>query len=182
MSRILYYRGGLSDPARLGMALETIESFCGEQGWNFVPVEDEIQGLVEPPLGGLADPTLGEGQFVTDQIQGLVIYPHRQIDPAWFGFNREGALCQYILVSHGEYLRRDTFSIDTTRAPLDTHAALCELLTLLGRELMPGLGVFDESGYYESGQAGEDEATAFDGNEPQRRRMRPTRRQFRQAR
>lgn len=144
---MIHYRGQLDDRAVLAELLDTARDFCAAQGWGSLEVQEDIRGTVER----VTDEKVCSAS-VADSVRGMVIYPHPLCDPLWLTFNQAGELCNYLpLNDSGEYLERKTFSMDTRRVPFEIHAAVCDLLRLLQSAHMPRLFVFDESGYFESG-------------------------------
>lgn len=150
----IHYHGKLDDRARLAALLDAARLYCAEQRWMYRDVEESIVGHVERVAVG--DTTSGAGEIVrvpiNDALEGILITTHLRADPLWFTFNNAGCLIAYLPLNEpDEYWERASLSVDTQSAGIAAHIALCEFLQYIRDNFMPGLNVYDESNYFESG-------------------------------
>jgi hypothetical protein len=89
---------------------------------------------------------------IDDTLKGILITPHLKADPLWFTFNNAGNLVSYLPLNEpDEYWERAALLVDTQAAGIGTHVAICEFLQYIHDNYMPGLHVYDETNYFESG-------------------------------
>lgn len=161
MNLAIHYNGKLENRARLEEMLDEARYFCAEQRWSYLDIEESIKGqverLAESPQAetergaGVETPAL---LFpIDDTLTGISITVHPASEPLRLTFNRAGELAYYIPLNDGDvYWEIKSFSTGT-QSGFETHIAVCELLRLLRDRYMPGLNVYDEANYFETGDA-----------------------------
>lgn len=150
----IHYNGKLDNRARLAELLDAARLYCAEQRWMYRDVEESIVGHVERLNVGSARDAHGEiiRAPIDDALEGILIIPNSRTDPLWFTFNNAGYLVAYLPLNEpDEFWERASLSVDTQAAGLETHIALCEFLQTMRDQFMPGLNVYDEANYFESG-------------------------------
>lgn len=157
MSSTIHYNGKLENRARLEEMLDEARYFCAEQRWGYLDIEESIIGHVER-VADAATATDGDKaptQLATidDTLTGITITVHPASEPLRLTFNSAGELAYYIPLDDREtYWEIKSFSIQINSG-FETHIAVCELLHLLQAKYMPGLNVYDEANYFESGDS-----------------------------
>lgn len=150
----IHYNGKLDNRARLADLLDAARLYCAEQRWMYRDIEESIVGYVERVSAGDDGAEAGETIRVPidDSVEGILITPHLKADPLWFTFNHAGYLVSYMPLNEpDEYWERASLLVDTQSAGVATHIAICEFLQHLRDNYMPGLNVYDETNYFESG-------------------------------
>lgn len=140
MGITIHYEGTLDDPGILQDMLTAVRHFCFKCKWKYVDVDERI-------IGKLDDDTP-----VDDTLRGVIIQPHPNSEGIWLAFNQRGELCFY----HGEeepgrYRIQEGGFTKTQFAPIENHVAVCELLRMVKDNYFPGLQVWDEGEYWETG-------------------------------
>lgn len=167
MGITIHYNGKLDDRARLAELLDAARLYCAEQRWGYREVDERIVGRVErfinsnvprPEKNPGDDAALArdtadtEWAPIDDSLQGILIMTHPYADPFWLTFNDAGELAYEMpLDDRGAYWEMKSLFARTEHAGAETHMAICELLRMLRAEFMPGLNVYDEGNYFESG-------------------------------
>ncbi|RIK21366.1 MAG: hypothetical protein DCC52_14205 [Chloroflexi bacterium] len=92
---------------------------------------------------------------IDDSLRGILINVHAKADPVWLTFNEAGELAYYMpLDDAGAYWEMKTLFTKTQFAGVESHIAICDFLHYLQANYFPGLNVYDEANYFESGDAG----------------------------
>ncbi len=164
MGITIHYRGKLDDRARFAEMIDAARLYCAEQRWHALEVDERIIGHVERIVETHETPIEIEGvqgaeveSFtqafpIDDTMRGLIINAHRKSEPMWLTFNEAGEMVHYMALNDvGEYWESKTLFTKTHFAGVETHIAVCEFLHWLQDNYMPGLTVYDEGGYFESG-------------------------------
>lgn len=154
MPTTIHYNGKLDNRARLADLLDAARLYCAEQRWMYRDIEESIVGHVERVAAGNGDDEAGETVRlpIDETLEGILITAHPKADPLWVTFNRGGYLVSYMPLNEpGEYWERAALAVDTQTAGVATHIAICEFLQYLRANYMPGLNVYDETNYFESG-------------------------------
>ncbi len=147
MSNAIHYNGKLETRARLADLLDAARTFCAEQRWGWLDVDDRIAGTVERTDGEKSDISP-----IDTTLEGILISVHPQADPVWLTFNDANELAYYLPLDEERYWEIKSFTTGTRFKSMEQHIAVCELLRAIHDEYMPGLNVYDEDGYYESGE------------------------------
>lgn len=164
MSVTIHYNGTLDNRARLEEMLDAARLFCAEQRWMYRDVDEQIIGQVERAAqekGTFVENTgirtdrsdSGTASFpIDDTLTGILITVHPEVEPVWLTFNATNQLIYYApLNDEGAYWEIKSLYTNTQRAGVAAHIAICELLHLLQDNYFPNLHVYDEGGYFESG-------------------------------
>jgi hypothetical protein len=171
MGITIHYNGTLDDRARLTELLDATRLYCAEQRWHALQVEERILGQVERVVKRIErDGEWGSTEIETksalfpidDTMRGFLITVHPKAEPLRLTFNESGEMVYYMALNDaGEYWENKLLSTQTQFAGVDTHVAVCEFLHWLQENYLSALQVYDEGGYYESGDANQ-LARAFD--------------------
>lgn len=163
MDVTIHYNGKLENRARLAELLDAARLYCAEQRWACRDVDERIVGQVERVMRAnfgtvendeARDEMDLELEPIDDSLQGLVITPHIKSEPIWLTFNQAGELAFYMpLDDRGTFWEIKALFTRTQSAGMATHIAVCDLLRFIRDEYMPGLNVYDEANYFESGDA-----------------------------
>jgi hypothetical protein len=152
MSVTIYYNGKLDERARLPELLDAARFYCAEERWHCLDVEERILGHVERTAGPNPVEASTQSFPIDDSMQGILITPHRESEPIRLTFNEAGELAYYMPLNDlGDYLENKTLFTGTQFARVATHIAVCEFLHFIQDNYMPGLHVYDEGGFFESG-------------------------------
>jgi hypothetical protein len=161
MGITIHYSGTLDDRARLAELLDAARLYCAEQRWHALQVEERIIGQVERTVkrierddegGGTEIETTSALFPIDDTLRGFLITVHPKAEPLWLTFNASGEMVYYMALNDaGEYWENKSLFTKTQFAGVETHIAVCEFLHWLQEHYMSALQVYDESGYYESG-------------------------------
>lgn len=163
MDITIHYRGKLDDPTRLSELLDAAQLYCAEQRWARLELDEQIVGTLERPVETMRGERDSIVVPIDDTLRGLVITPNARAEPFWLTFNGSGELVYYMpLDDTGAYWEHPSLFVRTRRAGMETHIALCEFFHFLQEAFMPGLRVYDQAGYFESGDA-DRLATFFQG-------------------
>lgn len=165
MGITIHYNGHV-ERARLTEMLDAAQLYCAEQRWAVLETEERIIGHIErivetrEPIIKIQGEGFGEGKSIAqlfpldDTLRGLLITIHSESDPVWLTFNEAGEMVYYMALNDaGEYWENKSLFTKTQSAGVDAHIALCEFLHWLNDTYMPDLHVYDESNFYESGDA-----------------------------
>lgn len=151
MGITIHYTGSV-ERARLNEMLDAARFYCAEQRWAALEIEERIAGQVE---------RFGQMFHIDDTMRGLLVTIHPESEPLRLTFNDIGEMVYYMALNdESEYLEYKSLFTGTRKA--SAHIALCEFFHWLTDTYMPGLHVYDEGGYFESGDSGK-LARAFDG-------------------
>lgn len=163
MDVTIHYNGKLENRARLAELLDAARLYCAEQRWACREVDERIVGQVERVMranvGVMENDAARAGmdlelEPIDDSLQGLLITPHKKSEPIWLTFNRAGELAYYMpLDDRGTFWEIKALFTRPQSAGIDTHIAVCDFLRFIRDEYMPGLNVYDEANYFESGDA-----------------------------
>lgn len=164
MGVTIHYNGKLDNRARLQEMLDAARLFCAEQRWMYRDVDEHIIGVVERVVEKQTTVVKIEGAKITnsevstasvpidDSLTGILITVHPEAEPVWLTFNDANRLVYYMpLNDRGVYWEIKSLYTNTQRSGVATHMAICELLHLLQDNYFPNLHVYDEGGYFESG-------------------------------
>ena len=174
MGITIHYNGKIQDRARFAEMLDAARLYCAEQRWAALDVDERIIGHVERVVETRETPIEINGiqgtdvETITalfpidDTMRGLLITIHPESEPVWLTFNEAGEMIYYMALNDtGEYWENKSLFTKTQFAGVNAHIALCEFLHWLHDTYMPTLHVYDEGGYYESGDENQ-LARAFD--------------------
>ena len=161
MGVTIHYHGGLDDPAQLEAALALLREECERRGWPYRAHDFAARGTfaiysvrpADSDIAGLDDRVVETAYVELDtRWRGLIIQPHPESESLRLMFDpASGRLMMLQDVAGGHSLSYD-LSIKTQFAPVETHAAVCEVLHRLQNEYArENLHVNDESGYFDSG-------------------------------
>ena len=164
MGITIHYKGKLENRARFAEMLDAARLYCAEQRWHALEVDERIIGHVERIVGrretqveiegveGTEVESLTQAFPIDDTMRGLIITVHRKSEPVWLTFNEAGEMVYYMAMNDvGEYWENKSLFTKTHFAGVETHIAVCEFLHWLQDNYVPGLEVYDEGGYFESG-------------------------------
>lgn len=174
MGITIHYKGKLDDRARLAEMVDAARLYCAEQRWAVLDVDERIIGKIERVVEARETKIEIEGiegtdvETVTrlfpidDTLHGILITIDPESEPVWLTFNEAGEMVYYMALNDaGEYWENKSLFTKTQFAGVDAHVAVCEFLHWLHDHYMPGLKVYDEGGYFESGDV-DQLARAFD--------------------
>lgn len=154
MPAAIHYNGRLDNRARLADLLDAARLYCAEQRWMYRDIEEVIVGHAERVAAENGDGEAGETVRlpIDETLEGILVTAHIKADPLWLTFNREGYIASYMPLNEpDEYWERTALLVDTQAAGIATHVGICEFLQYLRVNYMPGLNVYDETNYFESG-------------------------------
>lgn len=154
MPAAIHYNGRLDNRARLADLLDAARLYCVEQRWMYRDIEEVIVGHAERVAAGNGDGEAGETVRlpIDETLEGILVTAHIKAAPLWLTFNREGHIASYMPLNEpDEYWERTALLVDTQAAGIATHVGICEFLQYLRVNYMPGLNVYDETNYFESG-------------------------------
>lgn len=171
MGVTIHYNGRI-ERARLAEMLDAARLYCAEQRWMYRDVDERIIGQVERVvetreteieihgITGTDVQSITRMFPIDDSLSGILITVHRQAEPAWLTFNEAGELAYYMPLNDlGEYWEIKSLFTKTHFAGIRTHIAVCDFLHYLQDNYFPGLNVYDEANYFESGNAARAEQT-----------------------
>ncbi|MBI4670969.1 MAG: hypothetical protein HY741_04800 [Chloroflexi bacterium] len=164
MGITIHYNGKLDDRARFAEMLDAARLYCAEQRWHALEVDERIIGHVErivetrettieiEGVEGTEVESFTQSFPIDDTMRGLLITVHPKSEPVWLTFNEAGEMVYYMAMNDvGEYWENKSLFTKTHFAGVQTHIAVCEFLHWLQNNYMPGLSVYDEGDYFESG-------------------------------
>lgn len=165
MGVTIHYNGKM-ERARLAEMLDAARLYCAENRWLYHDIDDRIIGQVERIVETRETPieihgvegtdveTFTKMFPIDDTLRGLVINVHPKCEPVWLTFNEAGELAYYMPLNDlGEYWEMKSLFTKTQFAGIETHLAVCDFLHYLQDNYFPGLHVYDEANYFESGDA-----------------------------
>lgn len=165
MGVTIHYNGTM-DRARLAEMLDAARLYCAENRWLYHDVDDRILGHVERivetreteiemnGIQGTNVESITKTFPIDDSLRGLIINVHPKCEPVWLTFNEAGELAYYMPLNDlGEYWEMKSLFTKTQFAGTRTHIAVCNFLHYLQDNYFPGLNVYDEANYFESGDA-----------------------------
>lgn len=163
MGITIHYTGSV-ERARLNEMLDAARFYCAEQRWHALDVDERISGQIERMAEQVETAVKHRGAEgvevesttrlfpIDDTLSGLLVTFHPAGEPVRLTFNQAGEMVYYSALNDmGEYLEYKSLFTTTQTAGTDAHIALCEFLHWLNDMYMPDLHVYDEGGYYESG-------------------------------
>lgn len=166
MGVTIHYNGVLAR-ARLAETLDAARLYCAEQRWLYHDIDERIIGTVERvverreteiEINGIQATnveSVTQTFPIDDSLRGILINVHAKADPVWLTFNEAGELAYYMpLDDAGAYWEMKTLFTKTQFAGVESHIAICDFLHYLQANYFPGLNVYDEANYFESGDAG----------------------------
>jgi len=160
LSDAIHYNGKLENRARLADLLDAARTFCADQRWGYLDVDERIIGIVER-----SDGDASETVPIDATMLGILITVDSQADPVCLTFNDANELAYYTPLGENEYWEIKSFTTGTRFKSVEQHVAVCELLHEIHDDYMPGLNVYDEGGYYESGDASQLESSSDEFSE-----------------
>ena len=163
MGVTIHYNGTM-DRARLAEMLDAARLYCAEQRWMYRDVDERIIGHVErvvesretkieiESFEGTQVKAVTKLFPIDDTLHGILITVHPKAEPVWLTFNEAGELAYYMPLNDlGEYWEMKALFTKTQFAGTETHIAVCDFLHYLQDNYFPGLNVYDEANYFETG-------------------------------
>ncbi len=163
---VTIHYNGIIERARLAETLDAARLYCAENRWLYYDLDERIIGTVERLVERRETEIEIDGIQATnvesvtrtfpidDTLRGILINVHEKADPLRLTFNEAGELAYYMpLDDAGAYWEMKTLFTKTQFAGAEIHIAVCDFLRFLQDNYFPGLNVYDEANYFESGDA-----------------------------
>lgn len=134
MGITIHYKGKLNSPDLIDPFCEEMEDIARSMEWEYNRFDFDISKDEIP-------------------LKGLIIKPHKSVEPLQIMFDQSGNLRNSFLVKWLEDENGSTFfnHIKTQFAPIDIHIAVIKLLKYLQQKYMENLEVWDEGNYWQTG-------------------------------
>ena len=168
MGVTIFYHGRLRNVADLPEIVRAVKHKARERGWRHQMVDERIVGIGERYTSEEIETNDGLPTSVSrvtqepldDHWRGIVVRPP-QCETLFLTFNREGKLVNYSIAASpddiGHYGVIDSLWCKTQFGTVQAHAGVCELLHIVAPYANEWV-VYDEGGYYETGDVAELEA------------------------
>ena len=122
MAVSLKIRGHLRDPRLVNELVHEVTDYAEALGWTWFPITDSA-------------------------ISGMFVHAHKDVTSMALLFDEDGVLLNHFV--RGRFCS-DLVVVETHRAPVDIHIALCSLLRHLQQNYFDDLEVDDDGGYWDS--------------------------------
>ena len=155
MEASICYRGHLPDKSRVQQLIAEVCDIARTMQWPHACMDEDWH---QPPSARL-DSSSESGIHITGHcgLKGVWFRPHEHCEPVWLYFNAAGTLTSPFQLAldaeEGYPARAPWIAIKTQTAGMDTHIRIVGLLRYLQGTYQLDLSVYDESGYWATGDA-----------------------------
>lgn len=152
MGLTIHYRGRINNLENVEKLTNELEDFSGQLGWKYKRWNNHW----DKPNTVRIENQEGEIRFVGHApLKGIDLFPHEDCEPFSLTFTPEGWLVSLVdlsLIADGSF-EQETYRMSTKTqfAPLETHIIIIKLLEYLKKSYIHNLEVYDEGGYWETG-------------------------------
>ncbi len=152
MGITIHYRGKINTTADISKLVDDLEDFANELGWESQRMDEDWS---KPNTAAISID--GDIARVTGHapLKGIMLSPHKHCEPFVLTFNADGYLIGFVgmtLLAEGKTTpEKSSMSTKTQFAPIDVHITLVKLLKYIKKRYISNLDVYDDGGYWDTG-------------------------------
>lgn len=164
MGVTIHYRGTIDDTSMVGKLADEMEDFAQSLGWKTKRWDEDWSKSTR-----LSSSKSNTARFSNSKrqfrilghapLRGITLFPHQHCESFCLTFDPDGSLVDIVGMAMraegGEKRGMSGSSTKTQFAPIETHITIVKLLQYIKRRYMTDLEVYDEGGYWESGDVQE---------------------------
>lgn len=152
----IYYRGRIDNVKSIARLTDELEDFAHSLGWRTHHWKEDFS---TPNTAGISHER-GKIRVVGHApLQGMSLILHKDCEPLWLTFEPNGYLIDVaamVMIAKGDIkLEKSWRSTKTQFAPIEVHIGIVKLLQYVKRRYIANLEVYDDGGYWESGNLNE---------------------------
>ena len=152
MGVTIYYRGTIDDTKMVEKLTDEMEDFAQSLGWKTKRWEEDWS---KPNTARFSNSKRQFRILGHAPLRGITLYPHQHCESFCLTFDPDGSLVDIagmaMRAEKGEKRGESGSSTKTQFAPIETHITIVKLLQFVKRRYVTNLEVYDDGGYWETG-------------------------------
>jgi hypothetical protein len=156
MGVTIHYRGTIDDKTMVGKLADEMEDFAHSLDWE---TERWNEDWSKPNTARISPGKRVVRTVGHAPLHGITLYPHEHCEPLWLTFDPTGSLVNIVgmaMLAQKEGKTDESWTSTKTQfAPIETHIAIVKLLQYVKRRYVANLEVYDDGGYWGSGDVHE---------------------------